>query len=223
MPVPGITDAGTDNQFSIWVLCMQKVLKAGYLLIILGLVGCAGAGGAIKTFEESEVKDKNRIAVLYLPPAVELLEADGIEYDTPFIETGHNEVHLLPGKHVLAVKYVQFWGNEVSGNMVYSDPILFNLDVEGTETIYLNYERPKDIWAAQAIAKRFSPWLEDASGNKLAVKGSQFFSGSLTMTSSAAGSAKAIASKEPLSELKFWWERATYDEREAFKKWLEAE
>lgn len=202
---------------------MQVYRRLIFSFVVVSLAGCFGSSGPVKTYDEATVKDTSKVSILYLPPAIELLEVNGMEYDTPFIETGKNEVHLLPGKHVLAVKYVKFWGDETSGSMVRSEPVIFNLDLKGKEKITMEYTRAKDQWAAQAMVKRFKPWLEDAQGKKLKTKGSQFFSGSLTLTSSAAGSAKAIASKEPLSELKFWWDKATHDEKQNFKKWLESD
>lgn len=200
---------------------MQTFMRLSLFSLIAVLAGCGASSGPIKLYDESEIQNTSNIAIIYLPPEIELIEADGQELDTPYIETGYNEVHLLPGKHVLAVKYVKFWGDEISGSMVRSGPVLFNIQIKGRERLYMNFDRPKDHWSAQGMAKRFQPWLEDKAGKKRDIKGSQFYSGSLTLPNSAAGSNKAMSAKEPLSELKFWWDKASYDEKEAFKKWLD--
>ena len=201
---------------------MRIIKIISVLLFMTGLAGC-GASGPIKVYDEKTMTDLSKISVLYLPPEVELVEANGEEYDTPYIETGYNEVHLSPGQHALALKYVKYWGDGVSGSMVVSSPVMFNVKTKGNEKFYLKFKKPKDAWDAQTLAKRFSPWIETADSKREKIKGSQFFSGSVSSGKGATAPNGRVKLMNPLKELKFWWEKATYKEKEAFKQWLEEE
>lgn len=192
--------------------------------MLLGLVllaGCVAADGPIKTYDEKSVKDTSKISILYLPPAVDIVEVDGEEYETPFIEQGFNEVHLLPGQHILSVKYVQYWGDVTSGNLVKSSPVIFNLNTKGNEKLYLKYDIPKDEWQAQRLAGRFKPWIENKDNKGTKVKGSQYYSRDSSSDKGMTALGNKVVLKNPLTELKFWWEQASYDEKQIFKKWLE--
>ncbi|MDH5446882.1 MAG: DUF2057 domain-containing protein [Gammaproteobacteria bacterium] len=190
---------------------------------LLAISACFGTSGPIKAYDTATVQGTPKISILYLPPAIELLEIDGVEYESPYIETGFNEVHLLPGKHVVTIKYVKYWGDGTAGSMISSKPILFKLETKGGEKLTVNYTRPKDQWSAQIMVNRFKPWIENNDNKKSNIKGSQFYSGSLALTGRSSGVEGGVKTREPLSELKFWWDKATYAEKEEFKKWLDSD
>lgn len=199
-----------------------KILFPG--LLLSALAGCTVASGPIKAYPSDAAVDPTQLSILYLPPEVELLEADGMETATPYITSGYNEVHLLPGRHQLAVKYVEFWGDADSGSMVKSAPVIFSLVTVPKAKYYLKYKKPGDQWEAQAMAGKFSPWLEDEQGARYNIKQIRYgtkalTSGSPSMTTAAAPYADGGS---PLDKLKYWWKQAGYKEKKAFEQWMNA-
>lgn len=191
----------------------------GFLFSVLG--ACSTASGPIKAYDESAGIDPGRLARIYLPPEIDLLEVDGVEKDSPFIEQGLNEIQLLPGKHEITIKYQKYWGSEVSGSMVSSDPVTFHLDIGASESYTLKFPVVKDIWGATSMAAKFKPWLEDKKGTRLAVK--QVKSGVISLRSPATAtmSAEEIVSRQkPLEKLQFWWKLADKKDRKAFRRWI---
>lgn len=204
------------------IMQLFKIFFIWFAAVIL-LTGCGATTGPIKAYDEGTQADTGNIGILYLPAEIELLEIDGKEVSSPYIQTGYNEVHFLPGKHALAVKYVQYWGDQISGGMVRSDPVIFKFEIKDKEQYYLRFEKPKDQWEALKIAKRFNPWLEARNAPGKTVKSEQMFDKSLTSSNFANLSDNQKAATRPLNELKFWWTKASHDEKQEFQKWLKEE
>lgn len=81
----------------------MRLIKIIFLLhVFVALTACT-ASGPIKAYDDKTLIDKSALSIIYLPPEIEILEADGVELDTPYIESGYNEVHLSPGEHQVAV------------------------------------------------------------------------------------------------------------------------
>jgi len=199
----------------------MRLIKVILYIYIFTVLGACSAQGPIKAYDEKTVIDRSGFSILYLPPEIEIIEADGIQLDTPYIETGYNEVHIPPGEHQVAVKYAKYWGDASSGSLVASKPVIFRFKLKEKSKYYMKYKKPEDQWGAQHMVSRFSPWVEEASGSKLKTTVSHFGMQSLTSTNNTAGAKQAVTAKQPLERLKFWWENANYKEKEAFRNWLE--
>jgi len=191
------------------------ILRLGfYVCVVIFVAGCATAEGPIKAYDETTVVDKQSLAIIYLPPEIELLEVDGIETNTPYIEEGRNEVHITPGNHQLAVKYSSYWGDTSSGSMVRSAPVVLGINVSAKSIYSMKFKKPKDQWQAEHLANSFAPWLEDASGKKVEVINTLPGGNRLTGVNSSMGG------NTPLQKLKFWWKNASFKDKKAFEKWM---
>lgn len=199
---------------------MQVLKIIFYLFAATFIVGCTAASGPIKAYGKNVTVDKESLSIIYLPPDIELLEVDGMEIDTPFIEEGHNEVHIPPGMHQVAVKYAANWGDATSGGMVKSAPVVLGVNIAPKSSYYIKFNKPKDQWQAEHLANSFAPWMENASGKKLKIVknlrgGNKLTSGNKSMTGQPSMSGKA-----PLEKLKFWWKKASFKEKKAFESWM---
>ncbi|MDH5408065.1 MAG: DUF2057 domain-containing protein [Gammaproteobacteria bacterium] len=203
----------------------MNILKITISTVLLAMIaGCSGSG-PMKAYDEATVTDKNQLAIIYLPPDLEVEEVNGIKQDTPFIETGFNEVHVLPGKHNIVLAYERFWGDAASGHLVSSKPVTLTLDVNAGQKYVIKFKVPKDQWDATLLVSNFRPWVETKSGQKIATKSTigKVINASTDKTSGSSSGLSAeeiVARQKPLEKLKFWWKLADKDDRKAFQKWL---
>lgn len=196
----------------------MRVLKLFFVLFMaIFIAGCAGANGPVKAYDESVAIDKASLSTIYLPPEIELLEVDGMEMETPFIDAGYNEVKIPPGNHQLAVKYAVFWGDPTSGSMVNSEPVVLGLTIAPKSSYYIRLNKPKDQWEAEHLANTFAPWMEDASGKKVKIVNNLQL---LTSGKQSKTGQQFMSGNTPLDKLKFWWKNAGYKEKKAFEKWM---
>jgi len=198
---------------------MQFIKSILFMCVLTALAACV-AQGPIKAYDETSTVDKARLSIIYLPPEIEIVEADGKEYDTPFIETGYNEIHMLPGKHNIAVKYSRFWGDASSGGVVSSKPVVYSFETMANTKYFMKFNKPQDQWSAQVMVRRFSPWIEQEGGKQLKTEKTMTAHNLLTTGKSATTAKQFVAGKNPFEMLKFWWENANYAEKQEFKKWL---
>ena len=201
----------------MWVMNSIKLISQLFVLFILS--ACA-AQGPIKAYDEKAVTDTTNLSILYLPPEIELVEADGKAFDTPLVESGYNEVHFMPGHHEIAVKYVKFWGDPTSGSLLASKPVIFSVDLQAKSKHYIKFDKPADQWAAQSLVNKFSPWIEDANGVKMQVVAGRYGTKTLTNGKGSAMSTAPKGSDTPLEHLKFWWKNASFKEKKAFEGWM---
>ena len=197
----------------------MKYMKFLLGAFILTLQGC-GTGGPIIGYDESSSVNKESLSIIYLPPEIDMLEIDGTKKDSPFIESGYNEVHVTPGQHQIAVRYMKFWGDNTSGNIIKSKPVVLSLHISPKSKYYVKYKIPEDGWQAVELSNKFSPWVEDASGSKL-TDVRKLVGGSM-LTSSAEMNKPSHLPKgtSPLENLKYWWKQAGYNDKKLFEKWM---
>lgn len=195
-------------------------IKLIFQLFLLFTLSACAAEGPIKAYDEKAVTDTVSLSFLYLPPEIELIEVDGKSFDTPLITAGYNEVHLLPGRHQIAVKYLKFWGDATAGSLVASKPVIFDLNVQAKAKYYLKYDQPKDELAAQSMVQKFSPWLADQHGVKVQVASGQHGTKTLTSGNNAGSASNAPTGDIPLEQLKYWWKSASFKEKKAFESWM---
>jgi len=198
-----------------------------FLASIAMLISCS-ASGPIKAYDEGAVKDKNQLAIIYVPPELEVEDVDGVAKNTPFIESGYNEIHLLPGQHDVTVSYERFWGDAASGNMVSSKPVTLSLQVEAGLEYVIKIKTPQDQWQAEQLATNFKPWIESKSGQKLAIKRKKYKVSQTPVeakstTGTGLSAEEIVARQNPLEKLKFWWKLAEKKDRQAFQSWVKAQ
>lgn len=190
-----------------------------FLFLAIFIAGC-GASGPIKGYGENTAVDKETLSIIYLPPEIELLEVNGMETDTPFIEEGHNEIHIPPGNHQVALKYAVFWGDGTSGSMVKSASVVLGLNIAPKSSYYIKFKRPKDQWQADQLAANFAPWMEDASGKKVKIINNLAGGNQLTSGQGASPGQQFMSGNTPLLKLKYWWKNASFKEKKDFESWM---
>ncbi|MDH5181539.1 MAG: DUF2057 domain-containing protein [Gammaproteobacteria bacterium] len=195
----------------------------GMVLLPL-LVACgATATGPIKGYDSSTSVDTAQLARIYLPPEIEVLDVDGEVKSTPYITEGMNEVHLLPGEHEMTVKYVKYWGDDVSGSLVRSDDVTLRFTVAASGEYVLKFPQVKDNLSASLMVKKFSPVLEDKQGGRLAARKMHNRGQRISQPpneESSLDAADIVAKQKPLEKLQFWWKLADKEERKAFQRWV---
>lgn len=203
------------------MLAVKRVIS---LLLITIIAGCSSSG-PMKAYDEAAVTDKSQLAIIYIPPDLEVESVDGVEQDTPFIETGFNEVHVLPGKHDIELTYERFWGGASSGYLISSNPVTITMKAEAGKKYIVKFHAPKDQWQAEMLISNLKPWVESKSGQKIATKTVKGKAPNISAAKAKASSSplsaeEIVARQKPLEKLKFWWKLAEKKDRKAFQKWV---
>lgn len=185
---------------------------------VLGLIGCSTASGPIKGYDGKGNIPLEQLARVYFPPAINVVEVNGIEKDTPFIVDGMNELHLTPGTHEVTLEYEMRWGSEVSGSLVQSDEVTLRVDVQAGDELVIKFPAVNDIWEATTMAKKFNPWLENKKGGRVSSR--KVKHNVLNKGNSNLSAEEVVARQNPLKKLQFWWKLADKKDREAFQKWV---
>jgi len=191
-----------------------------YFFVSIFMVACATADGPIMAYDEASGLDKSSLSTIYLPASIELIEVDGMVIKTPFITKGHNVVSIPAGSHQLALKYVAFWGDALSGSMVRSKPVVLTMDIAPKSEYFVRFKQPQDQWQAEHLANVFTPWLEDAVGNKVKTVQHRTTNKRLTQQDNSSRNEPSAPGKEPLQNLQYWWGKASYKDKKAFENWM---
>lgn len=224
------------------------ILKRSLFLLLatIMLQACAPTGPV--KFYEGENRSADQIARVMVPGPLTVKSIDGRPVQSPSQESGFYELHLAPGKHLIAFKYELYWGSEVSGMLVKSKLVAVDRNFEAGKVYELTYPRPENEDEAFEISQQFSANLVDRqSGEKTASyaiddPNTAVLALSLSSQSSAPASssdsavqpgtrrstkdpgtlpdAEQAVNEDAVKRLKFWWLMASEAEREAFRKWM---
>lgn len=220
-----------------------------FLLLLLAgitLQACAPTG-PVKFYEGANRPD-DQIAKVMVPGPITVKSIDGRPVKVPSKESGFYELHLPPGKHLVAFKYELYWGSEVSGLMVKSSLVAVDNNFEAGKVYELTYPRPENEDQAFAMSQEFSANLVDrqtgektasyaidsadtamlafskqtpASGPSAATSPAQGSAASSTPVTGALPDADQAAREDAVKRLKFWWLMASEAERKEFQKWMQ--
>lgn len=200
------------------------------------LQACAPTGPV--QFYEGAPRPTSEIAKVMVPGPLTVESIDGRKVDVPSQDEGFYELQLPPGKHIIAFKYLRFWGSGDAGSMIRSDLAAVDSTFEAGKVYELTYNKPRDEEQASALASDFSATLVDrSSGQKtasftvanldaalLARKSQQPATPVPTKATAAAAmpSADQAVQEDPVKRLKFWWLMANEKQRNEFSEWMKS-
>jgi uncharacterized protein YccT (UPF0319 family) len=197
----------------------------------LSLAGCAIPKKTVHAYHGPLISDAN-IAKLLVPATivVEAIDDRDKAFDLSSFSGTDTEYHLLPGEHILTVRFVKILdigGGEI--DKVRSNRTLVTISVDAGKYYQLTHPELPYSENVKSFARNPEFWLEEESGTKQVVREVNALAfqrrGSLldNITPSVPVARKDSASSEELSSLdlmKFWWSKATAVERATFLTWI---
>jgi uncharacterized protein YccT (UPF0319 family) len=201
---------------------LSRALALSLLLLPPVLAGCA-ARGPLAAYD-GPARPVSEVALVEVPEQVQVLAIDGREPPPSFLSS-NIELALLPGEHVLSLRYVELF--RLSGDeheVIRSRPAALRFAAVAGGRYRLGVPAQKDLDAARVFAKAPVFTLSDAAGGpaveSTAIK--SYAEASLVDTLTKAFEARG---EEPravtnLDLLKDVWGRASEEERRDFRAWI---
>lgn len=220
-------------------LQLIKNFRILYLGIIVTVLSSCSSDGVYRLFDGGE-KPGSEIATLIFPNALDLKEVDGKNLSSRFFSNNDTyQLQVLPGKHFIKTAYSEYWGKEKNGSMERSDDFYFAVDATAGTTYSFKHNGPVDLKTALTThsAKDIAIWLvNEADGSRIDPASSQSYGGFLTSllqnesakkpemdTHSNPATVDPAIRKTVESQLQYWWNIADTEQRENFRKWLNAQ
>lgn len=209
------------------------------LLLVLSasLIACSATGPV--RFYSGPPKAKDKLAIVEVPAAINVLSIDGKEVDSPSKDSGSYEVQLEPGHHLIEFRYELFWGTFESGKLVKSKHTGVDAVFKAGDTYAIRYKKPQDADEAADFFSDFHATLVDLSTGKqyssyeikdlaamLATQQARTNSSTAAQATTTASAASAMPNAEtatkadPVKRLKFWWLMANEQQRKQFTDWM---
>lgn len=203
------------------------------------LMACSATGPV--RFYQGPPLAKDKLAIVSVPGPITVLSIDGQKVRAPSQETGHYELQLEPGHHLIAFRYELYWGTNETGIMVKSKQIGVDTVFEAGKTYEIRYKVPRNSDEAYNYLTDFSATLLDRnSGQQISsyeidnldatlvakkINANMPTSTQVANTAPAATSTSPITAdtavkEDPLKRLKFWWLMANESERKQFSEWM---
>jgi uncharacterized protein YccT (UPF0319 family) len=159
-------------------------------------------------------------AVLQVPAVFNVLYVDGQKQEGRFFNTQAHQLPLAIGEHTLALQYERFFGDDDDFDKVKSEPFLVTLTLPLATTYAVQLPNLQTVDAAKRFAR--SPVLKvlDAQGQsvelalRLQLRGDDLLA-QLTVPTASMNTVNE-ANGEALEQLRYWWQKASAAEREAF-------
>lgn len=199
-----------------------RAFALSLLLCLPLLPGCAARGPLVAY--EGAVRPQAEVALLQVPERVQVMAIDGREPPPSFLSSDI-ELALLPGEHVLSLRYVELFRlNGDEHDVIRSRPAALRFTAVAGGRYRLGVPAQRDRDAARAFAKAPVFTLTDAAGGaaveSTAIK--SYAEASLVDTLSRAFESNG---QEPravtnLDLLKDVWGRASEEERRDFRAWI---
>jgi uncharacterized protein YccT (UPF0319 family) len=193
------------------------------LLLCLPLVQGCSSRGPLAAYE-GPIRPVAEVALLEVPEQVQVMAIDGREPPPSFLSS-KVELALLPGEHVLGLRYVELFrlgGDEHEVIRSRQAALRFTADAGGRYRLEVPAQR--DLDAARTFAKAPTFTLTNLAGGaaveSTAIK--SFAEASLVDTLSKAFEAQDGVTRPVtnLDLLKDVWSRASEDERGDFRAWI---
>lgn len=128
--------------------------------IIFTAAACASPVKPVQVYP-GPARPDSEVAKVLVPPELEILTVDGEDIEVPFADISDYELRLLPGSHELVMVYQKLWNDEATGKLVVSDAVGVQLDAKAASSYQLEYERPRNMDAAEQSARDFKVTLVD--------------------------------------------------------------
>lgn len=215
---------------SITFLCL--------FLFSLGLTGCSGQRQVV------QVGQTPNPAYIYVPAELDVYEISGEKVSSPKLHSGHYTIKTQSGRQEFVVQYIQNWNTvDDIGQIVRWPSMSIVADLKAGKAYQLNYMRPKNYGEALALRKKPRIWLTNSSGLQVAANMLPYRKDGLTpeilrerpkgkyhtqnVPAKTTMAPPSVDISEPspesegvLQQLKYWWNRASKKERQAFWNWL---
>jgi uncharacterized protein YccT (UPF0319 family) len=163
------------------------------------------------------ILSQNEEAIIQLPEEFEVLELNGqVISDTRLrFRSGNVDLKLPAGEHVIVFQYKAFWQiDDDNHDILSSAPITFKLNMDKQEQFTFQLPDIKHYSAAVVFTK--TPVFKLVSSRQ-SIKGSiGIKDNALVLTNNKAPTTTEYPN---LTQLKFWWNRATYYEQSEFINW----
>jgi uncharacterized protein YccT (UPF0319 family) len=194
------------------------------LLILCSLLAGCAASGPLKTYEGSE-RPAAELAVVNVPEVIEVLAIDGRE-PPPSLLRSNMQLALLPGEHVLSLRYVQLFqiGSD-DHDVIRSRQAALRFTATSGRSYSLEIPRQTNRDQAREFAK--SPQFKLVSASDGSAVDSapikSYAEASLIDTIQKAFESQGEPQRPVtnLDLLKDVWGRTSPEERDAFRAWLD--
>ena len=165
---------------------------------------------------------------IVIPAAMQLIQLDNREIQSPELPTGHYQLNLEPGNHQLVFQYLENWNdNDDAGMIVESEPVILRFDFVADNRYQLQIPTIRDYDEAITFSENIDIALQQ-NGKLLArgIKASELTANStnphVVYRQSGNDEDKGLIPFESnrLKTMKKLWTEATTEERKAFWMWL---
>lgn len=182
--------------------------------------------------------------VVRVPRGLAVTSVDGEDFDYPSSRDRDYQINLTPGEHALTVEYVADWldpglremvsGSRRGKRIVAWQPKVITHTFKTKVNYQINYDRPDGYSDALANIKRSPIWLEASDGVAQSKTPGRVINKPTTIEDKPATQAVAVTQTtataqtttpvgkqdnvDVLEELKYWWEKASAEEKQQF--WL---
>ena len=211
-------------------------IRASILMTLLLLVACTSDKMHMRLYAGPE-RPSDEVARLLIPESLEVSSING--EDIPrvprIVRSGERHLDLLPGGYEVVVYYDEVWEiNSSDDEVVRSAPQLVRFELQAGQIVRLEHRRPIDLDDARLLARDMEVAVVDLSRDlpiqlavvsQPAVVSTPLVVRPMVPTESDASS--AIVQAEGASQippaaalLKFWWKRASPEERAQFRDWI---
>lgn len=201
---------------------LSRALALSLSICLPILSGCA-ARGPLAAYE-GPVRPAAEVAVVQVPEQVQVMAIDGREPPPSFLSS-NVELALLPGEHVLSLRYVELFRlNGDEHDVIRSRPAALRFTAVAGGRYRLGVPAQKDRDAARAFAKAPVFTLGDVAGGP-AVESTPIKSYAEASLVDTLAKAFESRGEEPravtnLDLLKDVWGRASEEERRDFRAWI---
>lgn len=133
-------------------------------VLTLMLTGC-GTTGVYQAYE-GPTRPVDQIARLRVPHTIDVLAIDGdaSKWYRPNIASDMTELHVLPGRHEIEVRYAEIWESDYDNHKtVRSAPVTLDVSAEAGQVFEIALTRPKDLEAAIAFSQKPEITLHEAA------------------------------------------------------------
>lgn len=110
------------------------------------------------------------MAVISLPEQLEVASINGLEVEgaSGLLKKGDTTLEVAPGRYEVLAFYRELWERGDHHDVLRSNPALFVVEAGAGGHYRLDFARPRDLGAAQALAADFRGWVEDlATGERM--------------------------------------------------------
>lgn len=208
----------------------------GPTAILLGIITGLGTGcqSSMPTTAEPYYpgmpRQAQEVAAIKLPNTVLLTKVDNVDYGKldKYIIRRESVAHVLPGKRVLSLQYIDFWDVGVDDyEKVTSVPKVIEVDVQAGGVYEITHREPKDLTDAQRFAGRPEFNLVPVAAGRVTPTPKAVSRpmqdpvvAQPAVISEPVVATKSAAPVSPSQMLRYWWDKSNEPQRDAFLSWM---